>query len=135
MEEIEEFLTFSISKCGGLILNFWHFSAEVGNDVEKGAKLRICFDPQLSKCNLKKFAAFYIHSQFQLKDDINSKLVRHTLKSRTLGTPRSIECLQCAMSYVPYSHILFKNSLVNFQNSWFFVFIFCLAMPAIDCCP
>ena len=32
-------LTFSISKCGGQIMNFWHSSAEVGNDVEKGAKL------------------------------------------------------------------------------------------------
>ena len=38
-------LTFLISKCGGLVFNFLHSLAEVGNDVEKGGKLRICFEP------------------------------------------------------------------------------------------
>ena len=41
-------ITFSISKYGGLILNFLHSSAEVGNDVDKGARLRICFEPHLT---------------------------------------------------------------------------------------
>ena len=49
------------TRVGGLILNFYP-SAEVVNDVEKGAKLRICFETSLavlSKGNSKS-PAFYI---------------------------------------------------------------------------
>ena len=74
-----------ILKCGGLILNFWHSSAEVGNDVEKGAKLWICFCNTFLSINSEIWILAPLTTSFPTSATVQNsnaggkQLVRHTL--------------------------------------------------------
>ena len=42
------------TKCGGENSRFWKYSAEVVNDVRKGAKIQICFEHTLKTFPVKE---------------------------------------------------------------------------------